>query len=393
MRKLFFLLPAIIGPLMASNASATQALNFRIHHEYQSPRALGMGDAFVAVADDYNALFYNPAGMARREDGHLNMYIEGSIGQDIFKLGEDIDKASKTTGGEAAQQEAIMNVLSNVYGQNYYFQTSLPDAIWVRPGWGMGIIPLNMTADFTVHKQLGPALNATIYSDTIIAYGRAKDYNWFQDAHTSAGWTAKIINRGYLSEAVAAIDLAADPKLIQPSDFREGATLDVDWGMLYTPELPEEGIWSTLRLAKPTFGLVVRNIADYGFVSDLNLYNKEKTEEKPEQLYRRVDIGSRWEYPELWIFGGRGTLDFRDLLHPKVNLRKSTHLGFEFDWTVKSWWKGHYRVGLNQGYLTAGLSMLFTVFNLDLVTYGEDIGSYDAPKESRKWMLRLNVDI
>ena len=27
-----------------------------------------MGNAYVAVADDYNALFYNPAGLARLEE-------------------------------------------------------------------------------------------------------------------------------------------------------------------------------------------------------------------------------------------------------------------------------------------------------------------------------------
>jgi hypothetical protein len=34
-----------------------------------------MGDAFVAVANDYTALFYNPAGLARREDGQINLSL------------------------------------------------------------------------------------------------------------------------------------------------------------------------------------------------------------------------------------------------------------------------------------------------------------------------------
>jgi hypothetical protein len=35
-----------------------------------------MGDAFVAVANDYNALFYNPAGLARLESGEVNLSMD-----------------------------------------------------------------------------------------------------------------------------------------------------------------------------------------------------------------------------------------------------------------------------------------------------------------------------
>ena len=33
--------------------------------QYLSGRALGMGDAFVALSDDYSGIYYNPAGLAR----------------------------------------------------------------------------------------------------------------------------------------------------------------------------------------------------------------------------------------------------------------------------------------------------------------------------------------
>ena len=37
-------------------------------------RPLAMGNAYVAVADDYNALFYNPAGLARIKSWHLEIF-------------------------------------------------------------------------------------------------------------------------------------------------------------------------------------------------------------------------------------------------------------------------------------------------------------------------------
>jgi hypothetical protein len=68
-------------------------------------------------------------------------------------------------------------------------------------------------------------------------------------------------------------------------------------------------------------------------------------------------------------------------------------LGFEFDWAMASWWKGAYRIGVNQGYPTLGFSALFTIFNLDLATYGEDVGTIDHPKENRMYTVKLNIDI
>lgn len=45
-----------------------------------SARAVGMGNAFVAVADDPSAVFYNPAGLARLKGVHLSMmYDRGSV--------------------------------------------------------------------------------------------------------------------------------------------------------------------------------------------------------------------------------------------------------------------------------------------------------------------------
>ena len=149
-----------------------------------------------------------------------------------------------------------------------------------------------------------------------------------------------------------------------------------------------------MRLARPTFGAVVRNVAETGFSQSLNLYKtKQYGGDAPEKLYRVLDVGTRWEYPSFWIFSGRGSMDMRDIGDPNFNLRRGFHAGLEFDWTLFSWWKGQYRGGVNEGYPTLGASFLFTLFRLDLVTYGEDVGTEDSPVENRMYMVKLNIDI
>lgn len=384
-------LASLISTFVASIASADDALYFGIHRSYESPRALGMGNAIVAAADDYTALFLNPAFLARREQGQLNLSIEISAAQNIATLMDDVSKAQKTEGSDTDKQRAILEVISDSYGKNFSVRTAPLSAVLVRPDWGMAFIPMDLFVNFSIHNQLGPSINAVAYADSTLAFGFADDLQWGQHGRLSMGTTFKMVNRGFFSKSVNSFELVDNSEIIDDSDMREGSTIDADVGFLYTPVLPASGFFSAIRLAKPTFGLVVRNVLDYGFTSDLNLLNK-KDHDVPEKLYRRIDIGSKWEYPQAWLFSGRGVMDFRDLLHPNVTFKKSMHVGFEFDWRVSSWWKGAYRFGLNQGYSTLGASALLGIFNLDLVTYGEEVGTAAHPVESRVYMAKLNLD-
>jgi len=376
------------GPL---SYAADEGVSFRIHHHYQSLRALSMGDAFVAVANDYSALFYNPAGLARRTDGQINMSFDAGATTSFSKIAKDIEAAQNTTGTEAQKQQAIIDVFNANAGNTFGLRVMGPNGVWVRPNWGVAFIPLDLSIQLDLHNQVGPTINTTVYADTTLAFGMAKDYDWIPDSKFSMGFTAKFVNRGNVSKPVSAMEAAVDPNLVKPEDLREGYTVDADIGALWTPNIPSEGFFSVLSLAKPTFGAVVRNVGELGFGQSLKLINKNKTE-APEKLYRVLDVGSRWEYPSMWLFGGRGVLDVRDIGHPLFSLKKGLHVGFEFDWTVTNWWKGRYNVGLNQGFWTAGLGAEFAWFNLDVVSYGEDVGPYNFPKESRMYMARLNLD-
>jgi hypothetical protein len=378
--------------LITSVSMAQEGVQTSIHHHYQSSRAMGMGDAYIASAQDYTALFYNPAGLARRETGHLNMSMEfgGSINTKNFY--DDFGKIEKGTyANDGEKQAAYADLLSQYYGKTLGFRVRAFEAILARPGWALGVVPMDFTFDAQVHNQGAPALDVRAYADTTIAYGYGDDLRGVVPGRLSWGTTVKLINRGYINREVNSLNLVADPTTVRKEDARDGYTLDADIGTLWTPRVPGEGFWSIFQLAKPTFGAVVRNVADYGFGQSFKLINKTQVE-PPEKLHRVFDIGMKYEYPELWIFGGRGELDIRDIGHPNFTWRRSFHLGWEFDWTVTSWWKGHYRIGVNQGYPTLGISALLFIFNLDLVTYGEEVGTYHNPKENRIYAAKLNLD-
>lgn len=387
---MFNVLGLFLGFLIS--VSAYGQTSTTIHHHYQAPRALGMGDAFVAVADDYSGLFYNPAGLARRDNGQVNFsmsYAATPGAMDFYNSYQDIESSGKS---EAEKQTEYLKLIESHYGDVFSFRLSPLEGFWVRPNWGIAFIPLDLSVELAMHKSVGPSINATVYADTTLAYGYG-DNIYSIPGQFSWGITGKFVNRGYMNKRITALDLAGGQELIDKNDLTEGYTIDADVGVLWTPEIHGDGIFSSaLRMARPTFGAVVRNIAETGFGSNLKLLNKEPGDNVPETMYRVFDVGSRWEYPQAWIFGGRGVLDIRDMGHPDFNWRKGLHLGFEFDWTVTSWWKGQYRVGLNQGFWTAGLSAALGIFNLDLVSYANDVGTKNTPVESRVYATRLNLD-
>ncbi len=370
---------------------AGDGVSFTIHHLYQAPRPLGMGDAFVAVANDYSALFYNPAGLARRDDGQVNLSVNvaGSVG--IADFSNQINEIQNSSMSESDQQTAMFNLIESKYGETYGVRLAPLEGIWVRPNWGIGFVPADISLEMTMHQQVGPAINTTVYADSYLALGYGEDFKGVPHGQLSWGVTGKFVNRGWASMAISATELAADSQVITKEDLKEGYTIDADVGLLWTPELPSEGIFSWLTLTRPTFGAVIRNVAETGFGQSLHLLNDQKTE-APEKLYRVLDLGSRWEYPSLWIFKGRGVLDIRDIGHPNWNWSKGTHLGFEFDWYVSSWWKGHYRAGLSEGFWTGGVSAELGIFNLDFVSYADDVGTFSTPVENRIYALKLNLD-
>lgn len=71
---------------------------------YLSGRALGMGEAFVALSDDYNALYYNPAGLAK-----LNTPMDAGMSLK-FDMGDIFGIAGEGVNIAGAHANAFANV-------------------------------------------------------------------------------------------------------------------------------------------------------------------------------------------------------------------------------------------------------------------------------------------
>lgn len=442
----------LAATLFAQSTLAADSLSTKIHNQYISLRALGMGNAFTAVADDYSLIYYNPAGFARKKTNEVQFSVVGAgAATDTMKLAKDVSDASKTSGTDQQKAEAIGNALQPYYGKALGGRVQLAEMFWIRKNWGISLIPMDLSLDLTVNKQLGPAVDLNVKGDTTLAFGLGRNYS----KEIAWGVTVKGVHRVAVAETVPAIELATNSSFLSNERFSEGLAIDADLGLIYTPawfaknkarmpqaekakskknaeqenvvkseeenadkvDLSLEGIPATSGTEKTaekkddkikskkeesiasteedevyplTFSLVARNVIG-GKFTKMKLVNKNATM-APQEMYRVIDVGSQYEIARFGSFVVRSMLDIKNILHPEISEVKALHAGLEFDYSPSGWFKAQFRGGFNQGYYTAGTTLLLGVFNIEAVTYGEEVGTKANKLENRVYAAKLGMN-
>lgn len=366
--------------LFVSTHAFAGAPDYTIHQEYTSTRALGMGNAFIAVADDHSAMFYNPAALALRKDGEVHAFLRAGVDGDYQGVVDDIDQAGDDTSAVAA-------AIEKHYGEHLYARVPTLGAVWARPNWAIGFIPVDMSLDIGLHQFLGPSLAVTAYLDTTLAWAYAKTKK-IKGKHPIAwGVTLKALHRAYYSDVLNAGTLASDEEIFDVEKSAEGMTIDADIGIMYAP--PVKG-WMQKHF-RPTVAAVIRNVGDYGFPIQFEVFN-DKNPKEPPKLQRRLDVGAKFDLTKLWVFSPKLAVDIKDMGHSNWTFEKGLHAGFEAYWKMFNWWQGHWSVGINQTYWTAGFGAKLGWFQIDLASWGEEVGTSGAPRESRRYIAELSLD-
>lgn len=344
---------------------------------------MGMGNTFSGI-DDHNVLFYNPAGLAYLEDKTLNISIGGAIAPDTLDFAGDISDLADSNASDADKIQEIGDFLKTKYGETYTARAQPLNFIYTRPRWGLALIPVDLSVTLMPHQLAGPALDVTAYQDTTLAFGWAKkskkNFSW--------GFLGKAIYRANVDKSLLAVDLAGDGDVVRDQDFKEGMTVDFDAGVMWNPYQDKtEGVF---RKVKPTFSAVVRNILDYGFTSNFELYNEGSS--RPEKLHRRIDLGSKWVFPQFSVFKPSVMIDVRDILHEHWSVGKGFHTGAELQYNVGRGLLGSFQLGLNQMHWTAGVGIQTWFFKVELTTFAEEYGTRSEDKAVRTYLAQINFN-
>ena len=456
----------IFSSLFAFNVFAAQSLSTKIHNHYTSLRAIGMGNAFTAVADDYTLIYYNPAGFAKKKNNEVQVsFVGAGVGPKTLTLVDDIKKAEDASpANETDQNKAarLSPILEKYYGKTLGGRLQAMELFWIRKNWGISLLPADLTIDMTINRQVGgPAIDLNVKGDSTLAFGFGRE----SSKELSWGVAVKGVHRVSVEQNVSVLELAANSDVLSEDRFREGLAIDADLGLMWTPgwfvkskkvavrkmvkvrrEIAQEklaiieeppiintsletettsattvvatktevSVSSTVTTTSQTikteiveiekeveedvydenypltFAFVIRNVVG-GEFTKMKLVNKNATE-APTEMHRVIDLGSQYEFARIGGLTLRSMLDFKNMLHPEISLEKSTHVGFEFDYSPSTWFKTQFRAGLNQTYYTGGVTLLLGVLNIEAVTYGEEVGTKENRMENRVYAAKLGMN-
>jgi len=327
-------------------------------------RPLGMGGAFTAIADDQNAIDYNPAGLSRTEGVGLGilspMVVVSEDTYDLYKDYDDIDQ------DDVAE---VTELLRKYVGENHHVSLAADVYAGFRMG-NAGVMVAGVgrgRADMTIRNPVYPVLKVVADVD----YGglAGVGYALPNVPGLSLGVGVKALNRSSIDETYTAQDIADDDFGDTLDDDQvDGTDASFDLGMIWSREI--EGVtWVSLGLA----GINIQEM-DFGDARD-----------QKSQYNAGVALTQRF-----FGFSLTEAFDYHDItdnLTGDGSTEKKLHLGAELEFPILL----ALRAGLSQGYYTAGATVDFSIFRFDVATYGEEVGVYGGQKEDRRYAAQLSL--
>ena len=323
---------------------------------YKGFRPMGMGGAFVAVSNDANALFYNPAGLADIEN------IQASI------FGIEIEVGKNTTG---LIKDALDTDFGNATESAQFLRDHMGDSshlgLAIVPNYSMPRFALTILGtgrmDMEVRDRQYPKLDVNVISDIGLGAGYAHP---FLDNNLLVGASAKYIHRQSLTQEYTVADLSDKLSDTIKDDLKKGNGILVDLGVIYK--------LSKFQFANSRVGISANNLFGGGLGDAAD-------------ATQHIDIGFAQDL-DLNVTKATFAIDYIDIFNQfdqDSDIAKRLRLGAECKFLDIIF----VRAGLYQGYFTAGLNLEARIVRLDLLTYAEEIGAYAGQRVDRRYAGRF----
>lgn len=377
MKKLILLLVCGAAALQAAEPSSM----------IRGTRALGMGDALTAIADDQNVFFYNPAGSVQRT-GSLFNFVDLSVTAskdaiDFYQFVNDNEAKLKDYDklSQAEQKDLVNKINSEMVGLNPTFGATAPNLSFLTGPlfggfhWGAGVFgQVTGKAGFKPVITV-PEMYYDISADVIPAANFSVKIKKlpFVPGSIGVGSNLKYIMRGRVEEksvSVAALDNYEAP----PAQSGRGVAVDI--GTLYQPT----SRWNV--------GLAVSDLRGTKIKYDA-LAAEKGYSAKPahtEEIKEKWNLGAAWTPGSaLGLFSLHDRLvlaaDVRDFANKESKIFADGkfadtagthfHLGAEYRWLFL-----RLRTGANQGYFTGGVGLDWPLIKLDYAYYADELSPF-----------------
>jgi hypothetical protein len=326
---------------------------------FRGIRQEGMGGAGVAVVDDETALFINPSGLGKIRGPYFSpLNIQAEV-TDPTQAG-----MVNNTGDSTAfmsPKEALDLALKNPYQHIHAEAQTLP--AFVTTNFGIGVY-----GRYSVDAEVTSASNS-VQMNYFNDYGAELGYCFrLFSGRIKIGVAGKIINRVYVNQTYP---VATDLSLQNIAQEGTGAGLDTSI-MLTAP-------WAWL----PSITAVVHDVGGTNFTLGNGLFYKTGINPPPQAQEINAGLGL---FP---IFSSRSrasiTAEWDDLLNAQpLDAWRSFHAGVEFNFNDVLFIRG----GVNEHYWTAGLEVVLGHNQIQLASYGEEIGVAPQELEDRRYVVQ-----
>ncbi|NDE13786.1 hypothetical protein EBZ80_02540 [bacterium] len=342
--------------------SADIALADEFQRVYRSPYFLGRGDTGVAVADDEDAIFYNPAGLAQGK-GIFKGVVLGSPALEISS-----DTRSLISDLTSPQQDSNMiKTLTKHIGDNQHIGFSNFSGLLLRRA-ALGFVTSNET-NVLVYKDPNQggleAVNANLFSTSGVTFTLA---DGFYGDRMMLGATIAYYKR---AQAKLDVGLLEAQSLRNTDDlFGYGTASPVTLGAMF--DLTGKG--------DKSLGITVHNLGDATVSKDSGSGSVDK-------LRQRIDIGYASSTSSK-AATARVLVDYVDATGVyTTNFYKKLHIGGE----IKLGQRLGATAGLNQGGPCAGLFTDLWIFRVDGGYYTEELGDKPGLRSDMRYFIRIKA--
>jgi hypothetical protein len=331
-----------------------------LHPFYEGVRGLGMGGAQIATVNDETALLVNPAALGKLRDFY------GTVFDPEVDYSNNLNSMNQASSITQPFNLAAAKDTLDASRETYYHAKFQLFPSMVAKNFGIGIYT-NYLLDAEMNAA-GNNIDTYYRNDLALALG----YNFrFLDGRIKLGFNAKLLNR------IEVDNQTLDPA--GPLDLKsiasEGTGLSTDIGLIMTAP------WAML----PTISAVMHDVGNTTFDKADGV--RLSANSRPNMVPQDVDVAMAIFPIHSNRVRSAWTVEYRGLLTSSQvdDKAKLIHGGVEFNINDIFF----VRAGYNQRYYTAGLELASERFQVQLATYGEEIGNGTTPREDRRTAFKF----
>jgi hypothetical protein len=321
-----------------------------------SIRALGMGNAYIGVVDDLDSLFYNPAGLAKVRGIQVEA-VQANVSAKNLTDYKDIQNIKGSSN--------LAQSLEPLYGKNYYAGAGARAGVAI-PLFGAAVYDV-ANLNLGVHNPAYTQLDVNMLDD----YGYALGFGIPIGPFMQFGVEGRRVKRTGSQNIYTGASFANLTTTTLQSDITQ-------WGLGYAMDVGMNFI-----IPSPLVSLDIA--ASWQNVGNTTYITSSTAHIPTDPANLTVGFAARIDLPLITI---RPAVDYRHLTEENYQVMRKLNFGVEVELPLID-----IRAGFSEGYYAWGLGVGFGLLNVDVASYGVELGDYPGQIQDRRYMAQVSIDL